>query len=83
MQDFIENLIRNVEALTVIRCGDSNELSAKMREIELIEEQRKLIGSVLGQFNEEKEERPLFRCNTTEAGLGAKNRRLPKSVSDR
>jgi len=54
-----------------------------MREIELIEEQRKLIGSVLGQFNEEKEERPLVRCNTTEAGLGAKNRRLPKSVSDR
>ena len=69
--------------MTVIRCGDSYELSAKMREIELIEEQRKLIGSVLGQFNEEKEERPLVRCNTTEAGLGAKNRRLPKSVSDR
>jgi predicted DNA-binding protein len=51
MQDFIENLIKNVEALTEIRCGDSKELSAKIREIELIEEQRKLIGSVLGQFN--------------------------------
>lgn len=37
MQDMIQKLIKNVENSTILRMQSSNELSDKMREVDLID----------------------------------------------
>ena len=64
MQEFIQKLIKNVETLTILRCKESGQLTSKMREIELIEEQSKIVSSMLHKCEEEPEEMQVPRCNT-------------------
>lgn len=47
MQSFIQKLIKNVEALTTARLKQTGDLSTKMLEVDLMEEQHKLIGAML------------------------------------
>lgn len=49
----IQKLIKNVENVTVLRCNSSNDLSDKMKEIDLIDEQRAIVNSILSKFDDE------------------------------
>lgn len=53
MQEMIQKLIKNVENVTVLRCNSSNDLSDKMKEIDLIDEQRAIVNSILSKFDDE------------------------------
>lgn len=53
MQTFISKLIKNVEKLTMLRCGESSELRFKMQEIELMEEQNWIVNGMLSRCKDE------------------------------
>jgi hypothetical protein len=53
MQEMIQKLIKNVEVSTIHRLQSSDELSDKMREVELIDEQRVIVNSILSKFGDD------------------------------
>jgi len=52
IQELIHKLISNVETLTTIRCHGSSLLEDRMKEIDLIEEQRNIVHDILGKDEE-------------------------------
>lgn len=61
MQDMIQKLIKNVESITVLRFHSSNDLSDKIREVDLIDEQRAIVNSILSKCDEDKPEERLIK----------------------
>ena len=47
MQHFIQKLVKNVEALTTVRLQQNGDLDTKMMEVDLLDEQNKLVGAML------------------------------------
>lgn len=89
MQELLQKLIRNVEALTVLRCAHSSELADKIKEIDLIEQQKDIVSSLLGRSQEDKApprppaERGLVRSNTTDLDLSALRQKKAKTLTNK
>ena len=47
MKIFIQKLIRNVEALTTARLGQNRDLTAKISEVDLLDEQKSLVSAIM------------------------------------
>lgn len=49
MQEILVKLIKNVESVALLRLQSSNDLCDKMKEVELIDEQRAIINNILSR----------------------------------
>jgi hypothetical protein len=53
MQEALQKLIKNVENITMHRFHTSTEICDKMRELDLIDEQRVIVNSILSRFDDD------------------------------
>lgn len=53
MQEILVKLIKNVENVTLLRLQSSNDLCDKMKEVELIDEQRAIINNILSRCEDD------------------------------
>lgn len=49
----LQKLIKNVENVTIVRMNSSVELNDKMKEIDLIDEQRAIINTILSKCEDD------------------------------
>jgi hypothetical protein len=49
----LQKLIKNVENVTFLRMQSSSDLSDKMKEVDLIDEQRAIVNGILSKFEDE------------------------------